>query len=66
LHFASARPDSIAPPITLVGREVEMALLRRYLDQARHGAGGVVLIRGTAGIGKTRIAKEIAHEATGN
>ena len=46
-----------------VGRESESAMLRRYLDHAKRGAGGVVLIGGTAGVGKTRLAKEIADEA---
>jgi hypothetical protein len=63
LRFASARSDSIVPPTTFVGREAESAILRRYLDQARQGTGSVVLISGTAGIGKTRIAHELAGEA---
>ncbi|MBV8358523.1 MAG: AAA family ATPase, partial [Deltaproteobacteria bacterium] len=64
LQFATVRPNSITTPKTFVGRETESAILQRYLDQTCRGIGGVVLIKGTAGIGKTRIANEIADEAT--
>ena len=47
-----------------VGREAERAELRRALDQARRGEGKIVLIGGAAGVGKTRIAAEIAAEAS--
>jgi DNA-binding winged helix-turn-helix (wHTH) protein/tetratricopeptide (TPR) repeat protein len=55
------QPSASAP---FVGREVEIAMLRRHLDQVRRGAGGVVLIGGTAGVGKTRLAMELIAEAT--
>ena len=41
----------------------ENGLLRRHLNQVRDGKGSVVLIGGTAGVGKTRIAIELAVEA---
>ncbi|MFI9202792.1 ATP-binding protein [Streptomyces sp. NPDC053048] len=51
----------------LVGRQREMALLSRALDDARTGAGGsATLLRGEAGIGKTALlewAQARAREA---
>ena len=40
----------------LVGREEEINLLQRRWEQARDGAGQVVLLSGEPGIGKSRIA----------
>jgi DNA-binding CsgD family transcriptional regulator len=44
----------------IVGRRYELGLLRGWLDQARAGAGRLVLCSGEAGIGKTRLAQEVA------
>jgi tetratricopeptide (TPR) repeat protein len=46
-----------------VGREGERARLRHYLDQVLTGVGAVVLIAGTAGVGKTRLVEEFSLEA---
>ena len=48
---------------TFVGREAEQATLARCLEQALKGEGSTVLIGGTAGVGKTRIAAEIGTKA---
>ena len=42
----------------LIGRDGEIARLRSALEGVRDGAGGVVLILGEAGIGKTRLIGE--------
>ena len=42
----------------LVGREEELALLRRQWDRARDGAGQFTFIVGEAGIGKSRLLEE--------
>jgi DNA-binding CsgD family transcriptional regulator len=47
----------------LFGREGEQARLRQLLDAAVGGSGGLVLIGGEAGIGKTALATSIAREA---
>ena len=49
------------PP--LVGREPELRALAGHLDSALRGEGRVVLVRGEPGIGKTRLAEELASMA---
>ena len=46
-----------------VGREPERAELRRLLDQAVTGCGGLALIGGEPGVGKTRLSEELLSEA---
>jgi class 3 adenylate cyclase len=50
----------------LVGRDEELALLRRRWEQATEGEGQVVLLSGEAGIGKSRLVQElkdhVAHD----
>jgi adenylate cyclase len=43
---------------TLIGRAAEQATLLDSLQQARNGRGGLVLLYGEAGSGKTRLAEE--------
>ncbi|MEV4562798.1 AAA family ATPase [Nonomuraea sp. NPDC049419] len=47
----------------LVGRSAELAGLLRALSSAADGVAGVALVGGDAGIGKTRLAGELAAEA---
>lgn len=46
------------------GRTAERATLTRALNQAQGGSGKIVLIGGGAGVGKTRIAAEVADDAS--
>jgi pimeloyl-ACP methyl ester carboxylesterase len=48
---------------SLVGREKELAQLEEKAVKALKGNGNTVLISGEAGIGKTRLAKELASYA---
>ena len=58
---ASVEPNPDRTPY--VGRESERAEARRYLDQAISGRGGVLLLGGEPGVGKTRLAEELLLEA---
>ncbi|HYW87383.1 MAG TPA: AAA family ATPase, partial [Chloroflexota bacterium] len=49
------------PP--LVGRHKELRVLDGLLDELRAGRGGVVLISGEPGIGKSRVLLEVAQHA---
>lgn len=48
---------------SIVGRVREWRMLNEVLTSARSGHGSVVLIGGEAGIGKTTLVQELAHEA---
>jgi WD40 repeat protein/DNA-binding SARP family transcriptional activator len=48
-----------------VGRSAELAWLRAAWTRATHGQGGVVFLAGKRGIGKTRLAAELAREVHG-
>jgi DNA-binding NarL/FixJ family response regulator len=50
----------------LIGRDAELAVLRRMVRDAVGGRGGCILLLGEAGTGKTRILRELAHEAEGS
>jgi DNA-binding CsgD family transcriptional regulator/tetratricopeptide (TPR) repeat protein len=55
--------DLVSP--VLVGRADELARLRALLDQAMGGEPAVALIAGEAGVGKTRLVREISRVARG-
>lgn len=50
-----ASPEVESP---LVGRDLELAVIRRTLDRAREGAPAAVLVTGESGVGKSRLARE--------
>ncbi|HEV8628625.1 MAG TPA: AAA family ATPase, partial [Acidimicrobiia bacterium] len=49
----------------LVGREQEMAVLHEAFHRAASGQFACVLLEGDPGVGKTRLAEEVASAATG-
>jgi DNA-binding winged helix-turn-helix (wHTH) protein/class 3 adenylate cyclase/predicted ATPase len=57
-----AAPARLTP---FVGREPELALLRERWVRAQEGRGQVVVLRGEAGIGKSRLVRQAAEWLTG-
>src|SRR5690348_13871727 len=57
----SWRRTALCP--ALVGREDDLRALVDTLDAAGASAGSVALIVGEAGIGKSRLAREVMHRA---
>ena len=49
----------------LVGRKAERERLREALEQAELGTGSLLLLAGEAGVGKTRLAEELAEASGG-
>jgi AAA ATPase-like protein len=47
----------------LIGRDDLVALAERRLESAAAGRGELLLFAGEAGIGKTRLLREVAHRA---
>ena len=58
---AAGRPG--LAPVQLVGRSAELGLLRNLWQAAVAGRGGLALVRGGAGVGKTRLVDEVAETA---
>src|ERR1700743_2149897 len=53
---------SVVSPV-LIGRQGELGLLGRLLEQASTGEPGFALIGGEAGVAKTRLARELGTRA---
>jgi AAA ATPase domain len=49
----------------LIGRHAELAVLDALIAQTTAGAGGVVLLAGDPGVGKTRLAREATERVSG-
>jgi predicted ATPase len=58
----SVRPVAVRE-IQLIDRDREMQILREAADRTVDGEGGVVFLHGEAGIGKTRLARELGAYA---
>ena len=58
-RFEVAVQDGLTP---LVGREEELGLLQERWEQAKDGAGQVVLLSGEPGIGKSRLVQELKEQ----
>jgi DNA-binding SARP family transcriptional activator len=54
-----------ASPFPFVGRLDELVTLRALIERTEQGEGGLALVAGEAGAGKTRLVRELAHEVAG-
>ncbi len=59
----STAPSTASTAPTLVGRDELLDRLSRHLDDLVAGRGGLVLLGGEAGIGKTALAEAVADRA---
>jgi hypothetical protein len=57
-------PFSFAGRTAFVGRESERSAIRAAIDRALTGQGSVVMLAGGPGVGKTRLAMEMAEYAS--
>ena len=62
-HSDATRLNASRSLGVFVGRQREMAGLRTVLDDAISGQGRLVMLTGEPGIGKTRVAQELAGAA---
>jgi WD40 repeat protein/class 3 adenylate cyclase len=60
----SRLPLELDEATPLVGRDADQSWLRGTWRQARRGHGRVVFVTGPPGIGKTRLAAELAHQVS--
>jgi len=63
--YEAQAESALRPTVPFVGREGEMRQLSRRLADATAGRGGLVLVAGEPGIGKTRLAEHLAEQAKG-
>ena len=63
IAMATREATSLRREATLVGRDYEMRALTELLENSAHGRGCMVGISGMAGIGKSRICREVARVA---
>ncbi len=57
------RESAQLPQQVFVGRDDELALLRNKLDRALDGHGGIVLVGGEPGVGKTTLVRQFIRES---
>ncbi|MCB9102337.1 MAG: AAA family ATPase, partial [Anaerolineales bacterium] len=63
-HESAPRiPEMNSPSMPLYGRQAECAWLLDRWQKASRGQGQLVLLRGEAGVGKTRLVEEISRSA---
>ena len=64
LRYERRRESNFGRSVRLVGRDAERSRLAEVLDRtARTGHGGAVVLRGEAGIGKSRLLSEMESDA---
>ena len=58
------RPARTGPGASarLIGRDGDLAVLREHVDRVVHGAGGLTVVEGEAGLGKSRLVTEAGRD----
>ncbi|MGD2069195.1 MAG: AAA family ATPase, partial [Gemmatimonadota bacterium] len=56
----------VSPTVPFAGRASELSVLLEAWDHTTGGHGGTVVITGPAGVGKSRLGRELAERARGN
>lgn len=56
--------DGLGIPPHIVGRSNELSLIQTQVDALRAGQGGLVILSGEAGIGKTTLARSACRDAS--
>ena len=64
VQFGPMDPATAIASLPFVGRQRELERLRERFQRAARGDGGLVLVAGEPGIGKTRLVEQAASEAT--
>src|SRR5215469_8322432 len=64
MHRGTYGGKAEQPIAELIGRTAELERLDAVLDRTRAGEGGVCVVWGSAGIGKTRLVAEFARRAS--
>lgn len=63
MDLPSPRPRAYLYRPGFAGREQPLEMLRKRLDELAHGKGGIALVGGESGAGKTRLMVELGREA---
>jgi class 3 adenylate cyclase/tetratricopeptide (TPR) repeat protein len=63
VNYGAVSATGLASRTPCVGRDAELGRLGRRLAEVPAGRGGLVLIGGEPGIGKTRLVEELAEQA---
>lgn len=66
VEMLDARPARVRGERALLGRGAEFAALRRLITQAGAGAGGVLVLHGEVGMGKTALLDHVHREHEGH
>jgi len=63
VRYETASNSILATRVAMVGREAELSRLSARLVEAAAGRGGLAMLTGAAGIGKTRMLDELSERA---
>src|SRR5207245_9078580 len=64
-RMLGTRTGALRSPLPVVGRDRELALIRKAIEEARHGHGTLLELVGEPGIGKSRLMEELHGIADG-